>query len=135
MTANIKCFIDKECTKEIGLSDIGTYLVQLGPLEGLNGHSGEYWEAPIYFKNVGTRAALNVTLSIENDPLEYIALDPMNVGDFKELEVKPVIVSATIPRWTPYAIETPRFIIEYFTLPEIDEVFHNPYQAEREVAE
>ena len=135
MTANIKCFIDKECTKEIGLSDIGSYLVQLGPAIGMNGHSGEYWEAPIYFKNTGTRAALHVTVSIENDPLEYIAVNPMLVGDFKELEVKPVVVSATIPRWTPYTVETPRFVIEYFTLPEIDEVFHNPYQAEREVVE
>lgn len=135
MSANIKCFIDKECTKEIGLSTIGSYLVRLGPVGGMNGHSGEYWEAPIYFKNVGTRAALHVTLSIENDPLEYMALNPNSPGDFKELEVKPVIVSATIPRWTPYAIETPRFIVDYYTLPEIDEVFYNPYQAEREVAE
>lgn len=135
MSANIKCFLDENCTKELGLTELGAYAFRLGPDVGMNGDTGETWTTTLYLKNVGTRATLNTCLYIDADPFEFVTVTPIELGDFKELEVKPFSITVTVPRWTRYQVQVPNIYIDYYTLPEIDEVYHNPYQDVREVAE
>lgn len=133
MAAELKCFLDPECTQEIVLSNLGEYILRLAPMEGLNGYTGITHKVPIYLKNTGTRAALHVTSRVLNDNLEFVTVDLPEIGDLMELEVVKFTITITIPRWTRYQIQLPQIVFDYYTLPSIDEVYHNPYQDKREV--
>ena len=134
MTSELKFFKDKECTQEVPVTENGIDLL-LSPIEGLNGNTGETFDTVVYVKNVGTRAALHVQLFIENvDDREFLSAIPTFLGDFKELEVKPVTFTATIPRWTKFELQSPRITFDYYTLPAIDEQYYNPYTDTREVS-
>lgn len=135
MSAELKFFLDKDCTQEIAVSALGDYILRLAPMEGLNGFTGQIHIVTIYIKNVGTRAALGITAVVSNDPLEFVRLSNYDFGDLKELEVFPLDITIRIPRWTHYQIQTPHFTFDYYTLPEIDETYHNPYQDPREIAD
>lgn len=132
MSANVKCFNDAACTQEIQLTD-EIYSLRLAPMEGINGDAGQVYKIPLYLKNVGTRAALNTRFIIEGDEMGYISIDPEFVGDMKEREVKDVVITVTVPRWTRFRQLYPQILIDYYTLPEITEIFHNPYVDKREV--
>ena len=135
MAAELKCFLDPECTQEVILSDLGEYILRLAPIEGLNGNTGATHVFPIYIKNTGTRAALHVTSQVINDTLGFITVDLPELGDLKELEVVKFTITVTIPRWSRYQIQLPQILLDYYTLPSIDEVYHNPYQDPRETAD
>lgn len=132
MAAELKCFLDPECTKEILISDLGEYILRLAPMEGLNGYTGAEYDVPIYVKNTGTRAALHVTSHISNDILEFVSVDLPEIGDLMELEIVKFTIHISIPRWSRYQIQLPQIIFDYYTLPDIDEIYHNPYQDVRE---
>lgn len=144
MTANIQSFTDAECTKELPFDSLGQYLLRLAPFEGIDGNAGTNWSTIIYLKNTGTRAALNTYLYKEGDIQDYISFsldnvdfssEDFKVGDFAEQEVIPVVFKVTVPRWTPVINYQVNIIIDYYTLPDIDTVFYNPYTDPREVAE
>jgi hypothetical protein len=135
MSAELKFFLDKDCTQEIAVSALGDYILRLAPMEGLNGFTGQSHIVPIYIKNIGARAALGITAEVSNDPLGFVRLSAYDIGDLMELETYHLDIIIQIPRWTHYQIQTPHFTFDYYTLPEIDETYHNPYQDPREIAD
>lgn len=137
MAAEIKVFLDPECTQELPLSGSGNPLLFLGTQKGINGNTGEVWRGSVYIKNVGTRAALD-TKVIQQDVLtgqEYLTVEDPYIGDLKELESREVKLIVYVPRWTPVTDCNFHLAFDYYTLPDIDETFHNPYTDTREVAE
>lgn len=143
MIATIKLFIDQECTKEVPIGPVADYLLLVGNKLGVNGNSGETVTIPLFSKNVGNRAALNCQVDIIEDPRFYVLVSTDNVeytnsidlGDYKELEVKKFYVKVDVPRWTNAVRYYPVINVTYYSLPEIDTVFLNPYTDIREVAE
>ena len=134
MTAELKFFKDRACTQEVPQTDLGTDLL-LAPIEGLNGNTGETFDTVVYVKNIGSRAALHTQVFIKNvDDREFLSVVPSFLGDIKELEVKQVTFTATIPRWTKNELQAPLITFDYYTLPPIDETFYNPYTDTREVS-
>ncbi len=99
MTANIQCFTDPECTKELSFASVGTYLLRLAPFEGINGNTGADWSTVLYLKNTGTRASLNTYIYKESDIRDYVSFsiegseevsNGLKLGDLKEQEIIPV---------------------------------------------
>lgn len=64
MSANIKCFVDENCTQELVFEDDSSYTLNLAPIVGLNGDTGETYDTKVWFQNIGTRAALNVRVLV-----------------------------------------------------------------------
>lgn len=137
MTAKIKVFLDSACTKELPLAKSGKPLLFLGTNKGINGNTGEVWKSSIYIKNIGTRAALDLKVLIQNTLAgqEYLTIENPYIGDLKELESREVKLIVYVPRWTPVTDCNFQVAFDYYTLPDIDETFHNPYTDIREVAE
>ena len=144
MSANIKCFVDENCTQELVFEDDSSYTLNLAPIVGLNGDTGETYDTKVWFQNVGTRAALNVRVLVSNDRLSFenIILDDGTesqtdafVGDMKEREKRSMTIRIIVPRWTQAQLYLPVIAFDYYTLPEIDETFYNPYTDPREVVE
>lgn len=144
MTANIQCFTDPECTKELSFASVGTYLLRLAPSEGINGNTGAEWSTVLYLKNTGTRASLNTYIYKESDIRDYVSFsvegleevsNGLKLGDLKEQEIIPVTFKVSVSRWTSNINYGLTIIVDYYTLPDIDTVFYNPYTDTREVAE
>lgn len=137
MAAQLKVFLDKDCSKELPISESGNPLLFLGTQKGLNGDDGEIWKSSVYVKNIGTRAALHTRLYLQNVAPgdEYLTIENPDIGDLRELETKEVKLIVYVPRDTAVKDCTFQVILDYYTLPDIDEVFHNPYTDAREVAE
>jgi hypothetical protein len=135
MAAQLKVFLDKDCSKELPISESGRPLLFLGTQKGLNGDDGEIWKSSVYVKNIGTRAALHTRLYLQNVAPgdEYLTIENPDIGDLRELEAKEVKLIVYVPRYTAVKDCTFQVILDYYTLPDIDEVFHNPYTDAREV--
>lgn len=131
MAAELRCFLDPECTQEVKMSALGDYILRFAPNAGLNGYTGETHTVLVYIKNTGTRAALHITAHISNDKFEFITLPVTELGDISESEIRKFEILVSIPRWTRYQIQSPYVSFMYYTLPDIDEVYHNPYQDSR----
>lgn len=136
MTAQLKVFIDKECTQELPLSTTNNLLLFLGTKNGINGSTGKVWRSSIYVKNVGTRAALHVKAVLQGvtTAQSYLTIEEPFIGDMKELEIKEVKMIVYVPPLTPATDCNFQLVFDYYTLPDIDETFHNPYIDTREVA-
>lgn len=136
MSAQLKIFVDKECTQELPLSTANNPLLFLGTKKGINGNTGEVWRSSVYVKNVGTRAALHTKIFLQGvkHGQDYLTIEEPFIGDLKELEVREVKMIVYVPRWTPATDCNFQLVFDYYTLPEIDETFHNPYTDIREVA-
>lgn len=135
MAAVLKLFLDKECTKEI-ITKNGVYSLLLAPAGGINGHTGQIYTHTTYLKNVGTRAALHVTIACTNqDNREILRVVDNYIEGIPEQAVVPIRFTSVIQRWTKAEVQHPTIDISWYTLPEIDETFHNPYVDKREVAE
>ena len=53
----------------------------------------------------------------------------------KEREKRSMTIRIIVPRWTQAQLYLPVIAFDYYTLPEIDETFYNPYTDPREVVE
>lgn len=133
MAAVLKLFLDKECTKEIITKD-GVYDLLLAPSGGINGHVGQVYTHTTYLKNVGDRAALHVTVSCTNqDNRAILRVVDTFIDGIPEQAVVPIRFTSVIKRWTKAEVQRPTITIDWYTLPDIDETFHNPYVDKREV--
>lgn len=139
MSAELRCFIDKECTLELGrqIADPSKYyLVIADDDDALNGSTGTTYKISLFVKNVGDRAALHTRVLIEQDSKlanKYLYLDrAVLLGDLKECEVVEVPLRVSVQRATNPVIAYPRIVLDFYSLPKIEEDHVNPYTALRE---
>ena len=125
MSANLKCYTDEACTKEM-FYESKSYAITLGPKTGLNGDSGEILDQVFYIKNVGDAVAQNVQIREVGDLLMYFRMSTskenyvQTVGKIPNIKpggVERVVLHCIIPKGAEAAKDIVQYTISFYTTP------------------
>ena len=136
MAADLRIFIDKECTQELSMDNLSNYVTALCTSEGLDGYRGTTLNLRMYMKNCGNRAALHVRVIEENDDNNYLVIkvpgatyvnNVVIVGDIATDEVVPIYFCVAVPMYLSWKYYIVDCFLDYYTLPDQDTTYYNPY--------
>lgn len=142
MTADVRIYSNRACTKELIDDESGNSVLVLSPLMGVNGYTGEKRTTTIYLKNIGNRAALNVSLYNNDDSYKIIRMSMPDgtssgntnilfIGDIPVNGIKTIYITESIPRGTKNTVYCAPLLLDYYSLPTMDYIFYNPYHKDR----
>lgn len=125
MSANLKCYTDEACTKEM-FFESKSYAITLGPRTGLNGDSGEILDQVFYIKNVGDAIAQQVQIREVGDLINYFRMSTSKedyvstVGKIPNIPpggVEKVVLHCIIPKGTGALQDIIQYTISFYTTP------------------
>ena len=120
MAADLKLYRDLGCSIEVD-NPGAFYDLQLGPVTGLDGDSGDRSDITLYLKNVGDKPAESVRIYKENDPLNRISIgdgthyfeNNVDLGDIIEGYTKPFLIKTVIAARTLRENFQPKLYFSY----------------------